>query len=301
MYKKIKLHIILPGGGAKGSYQAGFLYTLSKFFSKCFDIEQVDGVSVGALNGLALCLEEYNFLKKIWFDIKSIKDIFSPHSNMKIMNAYSSYYQMGLNKNYKLKNKIDNLLKKNYNKLKLLNKFNCVVTNLTSSRFEIINGKNRKINEYVTASASPWIITGPSKINNNQYTDGALLKQFPLMNINKTNRGNYYTLIIGVDSKYLANMYDKVGKNLFSYINKVLDVLHTNTNMEDYFKILDFDTHSNNIKVFKYNVDFQALNFTTKNIKNTFNVGKKDALKFILNNVKLKNYYKPSKYLNLFV
>ena len=31
MYKKIKLHIILPGGGAKGSYQAGFLYTLSKF------------------------------------------------------------------------------------------------------------------------------------------------------------------------------------------------------------------------------------------------------------------------------
>ena len=28
------------------------------------------------------------------------------------MNAYSSYYQMGLNKNYKLKNKIDNLLKK---------------------------------------------------------------------------------------------------------------------------------------------------------------------------------------------
>ena len=118
------------------------------------------------------------------------------------------------------------------------------------------------------------------------------------MNINKTKKGNYYTLIIGVDSKYLANMYDKVGKNLFSYINKVLDVLHTNTNMEDYFKILDFDTHSNNIKVFKYNVDFQALNFTTKNIKNTFNVGKKDALKFILNNVKLKNYYKPSKYLN---
>ena len=162
MCDKIKLHIILPGGGAKGSYQAGFLYTLSKFFNKCFDIEQIDGVSVGALNGLALCLKEYNFLKKIWFDIKSIKDIFSPHSNMKIMNAYSSYYKMGLNKNYKLREKIDNLIKRNKDKLKLLKKFNCVVTNLTSSRYEFINGKNKKINEYVAASASPWIITGPS-------------------------------------------------------------------------------------------------------------------------------------------
>ena len=52
MDKKPSIHFILPAGGVKGCFQFGFMYQLKKNFSHLFDIYQIDGTSVGALNGL---------------------------------------------------------------------------------------------------------------------------------------------------------------------------------------------------------------------------------------------------------
>ena len=50
---KKKIHFILPGGGVRGSFQAGFLYQLYTNYSNLYLTYHVDGVSIGSINGLA--------------------------------------------------------------------------------------------------------------------------------------------------------------------------------------------------------------------------------------------------------
>ena len=37
--KKNKIHFILPGGGVKGCFQAGFMYHLCKYFPNKFELQ----------------------------------------------------------------------------------------------------------------------------------------------------------------------------------------------------------------------------------------------------------------------
>ena len=70
---KKTIHFILPGGGVRGSFQAGFIYQLRKKYSEYYDIYRIDGTSVGALNGMALILEDPEDIKKLWLSINSIE------------------------------------------------------------------------------------------------------------------------------------------------------------------------------------------------------------------------------------
>ena len=54
MNKLPKIHFILPGGGVRGAFQAGFLHTLCKDFGGKFEIARIDGTSVGSINGFAI-------------------------------------------------------------------------------------------------------------------------------------------------------------------------------------------------------------------------------------------------------
>ena len=294
-YKK-KIHIILPGGGVKGSYQAGFLYTLGKYFNKAYEVKQIDGTSVGSLNGISMYFEKYDNIKEMWFNLKSIKDIFTTHSRSSLLNAYSSYYNMGLKKNDKLINIVNNFFKKN-NKKDLSN-YNCVVTNLSTSRYEYINGTNPNIKEYIIASSSPWVLIKPTKINNNYYTDGALLQQFPLKNI-KNIKNIDHVLIVGVDNNYFQDMYSDIGTTLIDYIGKVLDVCVTHCNLNDILKLIKYEQTNKKFIICKFNANFKPLDFNKDNIEKCYNQGKIDALKFVLNNLNLKYFYKVSDYLNI--
>ena len=43
MNKLPKIHFILPGGGVRGAFQAGFLYKLRKIYGDKFEIARIDG------------------------------------------------------------------------------------------------------------------------------------------------------------------------------------------------------------------------------------------------------------------
>ena len=299
---KIKVHLILPGGGVRGSFQGGFLYVLMNYFEKCFEFVKIDSTSAGALNGTGLCLGMYKELKKFWLNFNSINDIFNSYSSIPIIgplvNAYSGYYNMGLTKNEKLEKYIEDFFNKS--KKMDIDKIDVVVTNLSSSRYEYINGKNKDFKSFLKASASPWIITKPTKINNIFYTDGALMQQFPIKNLNHIECD--YTMIIGVDSEYFKYMYSDLGNNLFGYINKVLDVLYLQCNLNDYLKIIeqeDKQFFNKKFYVAKYNLDFSPLDFNQTNINNGLKQGMKKAIRFIFENINLREYYKPSEYLNI--
>jgi len=300
---KLRIHLILPGGGVRGAFQGGFIYVLTKFFGECFEFVQIDSASAGALNGTGLCLGMYDDLKSFWLNFNSINDLFSPYSSIPLIgtlvNAYSGYYKMGLNTNEKLEKMIDNFFRKCDNKVleECLGKINIVVTDLSSSRYKYVNGTNKYYKQYLKASASPWILTQPTVIEGISYTDGSLLQQFPLKNLKSVECD--MVMVVGVDSEYLKYMYSDIGNNLFGYINKVLDVLYLQCNLSDYVKIMDLEDKDPNVYVSKYNLDFSPMDFSQKNINEGLRQGKNEALRYVLDNVELKNFYKVSDYLDI--
>ena len=113
---KKKIHFILPAGGIRGSFQAGFLHDLFTNYKNTFDVYRIDGTSVGSINGIMTLLEEFSILKETWFDIEKITDFFSKWSNFPIIgslqNLYYGFWNKGVFNNQLLNNKLKkNLLK----------------------------------------------------------------------------------------------------------------------------------------------------------------------------------------------
>ena len=96
------IHFILPGGGVRGSFQAGFLYELFTKHKDAFEIYKIDGTSVGSINGIASLLGEFDVLKDTWLNIKNINVSViklicdSPHIPVKcfIVSIIISFYSL---------------------------------------------------------------------------------------------------------------------------------------------------------------------------------------------------------------
>lgn len=58
--------VVLEGGGAKGAYQIGVWRALREYGIK---IKGISGVSVGALNGALICMDDYEKAKSLWENI----------------------------------------------------------------------------------------------------------------------------------------------------------------------------------------------------------------------------------------
>ena len=92
------IHFLLPGGGVKGCFQAGFIFRLLSLHYEKFTVYQVDCTSVGALNGLAFIRDKkyINDLKDIWFSIKNMDDIFCNISSLILLpSILSHFYSFG--------------------------------------------------------------------------------------------------------------------------------------------------------------------------------------------------------------
>lgn len=233
-----KIHFILPGGGVRGAFQAGFLYRLFTNYSDKFEAIKIDGTSVGSMNGIAIASGQYETIKNIWFSINNINDLFDNWSDSYLMGwgQYLSYYygffNNGLYSNRKSKNLLSSNIKEHWANLpkeeKL--KYSCAVVNIDSAQTEYIRGDNEHIIEYITASASPWIVTNPLKINGHMYTDGGLLETYPIKHINKV--GADLTLIVGYDQEHF-NFESNNNSNMLEYLANLIDIARFNsTNTE---------------------------------------------------------------------
>lgn len=73
----MKTALVLAGGGSKGAYEAGCMKALQEL-GYHFDI--VTGTSIGALNGLLICQQDFQALYHLWDTITS-KDVFKDPIN----------------------------------------------------------------------------------------------------------------------------------------------------------------------------------------------------------------------------
>ena len=279
-YKK-KLHIIMPGGGVKGCFQAGFLYYLLKFHSDKLELSRVDGTSVGALNGYCICSNSnIDVLKNVWFSINTIDDIFTLHSKLpilkNIMQGYCTLQNNGIFSSEKLKNIIDSNGIKNFH---LLKNFNCTAVNVENGKCEYINGTDPKINEYVLASSSPWIITQPVKVNNTIYCDGGLVDTYPIKYFKPKEFD--YVIILGYDKNHHNMMVNRGDCNsILNYLNGIIDVCRSySVNMR---KVKQYKKLNINNVIFIDNpIHCGLIEFDKKIIKEGFFCGIIAAIKFV--------------------
>ena len=230
--KKKKIHFILPGGGVRGSFQAGFLHKLYTDYNNEFETYKIDGTSVGAINGIATILKKTDALKDIWLSIKNINDFFSKWSTNPILgqfyNLYAGFYNNGLYSNNRLTELLENNLSDSLENIDqdTLEKYSCVVTNIKDAKIEYINGTSEKLFEYITASASPWIISNPIKINDILYTDGCLLETYPTNHI-LTSKADLI-IIVGFDQEVVQYLEPRCS-NILVYLSSLIDITRFNS------------------------------------------------------------------------
>ncbi len=277
---KPKIHFILPGGGVRGSFQAGFLYSLFTDYSDYFETIKIDGTSVGAINGISIASENYEELKKLWHNINSIEDLFDTWSNNSLFGTWISYYRgffnNGLFNNNGIKNLlINNVLEKWKNKkIEEKKKFSCVAVNVNKANTLYIDGDDENIIDYITASASPWIISNPVKINNQLFTDGGLLETYPLKNVKKCNAD--LTVIVGYDQEHF-NFIEADNSNLLEYLATLIDISRFNSN--NTIKMREIISDENIIKL-SNPMKVSFLEFNKENIQYGFLQGTEFAKSF---------------------
>ncbi len=227
-----KIHFILPGGGVRGAFQAGFMYNLFKKYDDQFEIARIDGTSVGSLNGFAIMNKKYENLKNIWLNINNINDLFSNWSDKYLIGRISScihgFYNNGIFSNNKIKESIIENSKDSWNSFEnhYKEKYSCAVVNLKTASTEYIDGTNNHIVEYITASASPWIISNPVSINDTLYTDGCLLETYPIKNIGNCNAD--ITIIVGYDQEHIKYIPGE-NYNILQYLANLIDISRFNS------------------------------------------------------------------------
>ena len=158
-----------------------------------------------------------------------------------------------------------------------LDKFNCVVTCIRGGGYNYINGNNTHIKDFIVASASPWIVTCPSELDGELYTDGGLLHTFPTDFIGKTDSD--ITIILGYDDIY-HNTFGPEGTNTLSYLSRIIDIVRMDgSNLRNIKKIKQ--ENIDNVVFIENDMNMGFLDFNTDNIKRGFNNGREMAKQFI--------------------
>src|SRR3989338_6604300 len=259
------IHFILPGGGVKGCFQAGFLYRLWTVYQDRFTIDRIDGTSVGSLNGLALATHQLEKLKETWLSIRGMSDLFSPTSRWQLGVLVNGFYSRGIYDNANLLHKIATYEDLRDGSYPDLSKFNCVVMDIEEGRSYYINGSNTHIRDFVLASSSPWIITQPQVIEGHFYTDGGLLENFPIEYCEGSRAD--LQVIVGYDSVY-ENLRSDIGTNIFTYLQSLIDI----TRRAHYHQVIQ-RIHQLGLIVIPYGVQTDFINFHPDVIRNGLMIG----------------------------
>ena len=85
--------LVLPGGGAKGAFQAGVLQVLRE---QGFTYDVISGISVGSLNGAMLATDQFDTMIKVWKNLTP-KQVYRKKTLAGLARRYLQY-KIGLGK-----------------------------------------------------------------------------------------------------------------------------------------------------------------------------------------------------------
>ena len=277
--KKIRVKLILPGGGAKGVFQAGFLYHLCKNYSENFSIESLECTSAGSINGLMILCGKYDLLMKKWLSFRGVQDIFKPWLKIYlpyvgdiISIIYGFFFKLGIFSNKELKKELKETLGKELFMLphEKRIKFKCTVLDIEKGETKYVNGMDKDIIDYVTASASPWALANLTEINGKMYSDGGLLDLFPLKNLTKDNENIDLVVLLG----YYRIPRNKKYKNVLDILVDLIDICRYYTyNQMELDRIIENTENKKIVLIKNPLIDVGFLDFENSNMIKGFKNG----------------------------
>jgi predicted acylesterase/phospholipase RssA len=285
-----KIHFILPGGGVRGAFQAGFLYKLFKNFKDSFTIARVDGTSVGSINGFAIMNNDLDKLRVTWHNITGVNDLFDNWSDNPLIGGLSSlyygYYNSGLFSNSKITGIVKDTYDKNWENYSdtFKQKYSCAVVNLENGRTKYVYGDDPNIIKYITASASPWVISNPVEIEDEQYADGGLLETYPIKHVDKCDAD--ITVIVGYDQEHFKYKSGD-NRNLLTYLANLIDIARYNSiNTQKLKELID----SQKVVAIANPMTLLFVDFDNEAIKDGFTSGEDFAETFYQTYIKKFNF-----------
>ena len=144
-----------------------------------------------------------------------------------LSSAYYGYHNSGLFSNAKL----SRIIKDTYDtgwedkEKEEQDKYSCAVVNLENGKTKYV-GSDPNIIKYITASASPWVISNPVDIEGEQYADGGLLETYPVKHVGKCDAD--FTVIVGYDQEHFKYISGD-NRNLLTYLADLIDIARFNS------------------------------------------------------------------------
>ncbi|MCI9585169.1 MAG: patatin-like phospholipase family protein [Bacilli bacterium] len=184
---KVKLGLVLSGGGSKGAYEIGVYKALKKLGKKP---NIITGTSVGALNGVLLVQNDYYSAVKLWRSI-SFSRVYDENSfpvcdNPALTSIYKLYVKAFITEGGMDVSKLRLLFDKYYNPRKFFASnidYGLVTYNLSKNEPLFMTKKDLSadtVKDYVMASASCYPAFKPQKIGDDLYIDGGYYDNLPI-------------------------------------------------------------------------------------------------------------------------
>jgi len=178
----MKKALVLGGGGAKGAFQAGVIYNLSKKTSW----NSIFGVSAGAINGAALAMYNQdnvgfaaNKLLNHWKEDIRDNKVYKKWVFINSLNYIIAFWKNGLYNTKPLKVFLEKNLSAESIKGSDVDYF-LGVTSFTKGSYKLVDKHTENLIEWILASASFPMAFPPIKIQDEYFVDGAVRNCVPI-------------------------------------------------------------------------------------------------------------------------
>lgn len=280
---KHKLWLILPGGGAKGVFQVGFIDGFLHKYGDSFEIDRVYGTSVGAIMSPCIASRKLNILKNIFRNVESIYDIFQPWGWLESFFTWIPIFtQLGAYKKVKI---VDTILDELAHELtpeeleKCYDKCHVVAWDIMNKEETWFTGKDLPIG--IRASSALTIAVPPISHNDTIYTDGGITEIIPITkaiedfkNIKDTeDKENIIVMIVDCSTRKPQKITKKPANHITYMLELLGDAAESLTETE--LKDAQEQHPEMKIKYFKPEKDiFQnPIDFDKTRINEAFNLG----------------------------
>jgi len=219
MAKKIKVGLMLGGGGAKGSYQLGVIKALEEL-NLMKHIDAISGVSIGAINALLLMSKKkYSDMVSIW-EIMDTDNVFgtkgqSFRKEKRLYNFVPVAEKLIQNVDLKLvrKSKYDGFATAAliYDKQSFIHQIK------TDTMEKAVFHLNKVKDPYLAtmASASIPVVFGPTTIDGKNYVDGGLIDNYPIQPL--IDNGCNLIIAVALDDWFNPYIYDNQDVNIINF------------------------------------------------------------------------------------
>lgn len=179
---KMKLRVILSGGGVRGVYQAGVLKQIMA--SGKYEIDEVYGCSIGALHAPAVAACKTDELVAFYTGINKIDQIVERRSifgirlpDWNIVKYLFTLFKMGAYKRIKVDEMLEATVSRNeIDRVK--HRCHVVAYNVTQNEETWFTGS--RLIDGIKCSTALWYVVPPYKYENDVYVDGGACEYFPI-------------------------------------------------------------------------------------------------------------------------